>query len=86
MPKLVISALAVAVPVLSTCASVALSAAPTSLPSTPAWVEAEESAVLPSASTLWLLAPPSAEADAPPPSPPAVECDEESVAPPPALE
>ena len=32
MPKLVISALAVAVPVLSTCASVALSAAPTSLP------------------------------------------------------
>jgi hypothetical protein len=89
-PLVVSSALAVTPPSLSKCASVALSAVElsmaVSLPVAPAWVDAEESAVLPLASSLWPLALPSAEAVAPAPSAVASECDEELVAPPPAVE
>ena len=90
VPVVVSTALAVTPPSLSKCASVALSAVEVSvavsLPVAPAWVEAEESAVLPSASSLWPLALPLAEAVAPAPSAVASECDEELVAPPPAVE
>src|SRR5882724_6261328 len=89
VPVVVSSALAVTPPSLSKCASVALSAVAlsvaVSLPVAPAWVEAEESAVLPPASSLWPLALPLAEAVAPVPSAVASECDAELVAPPPEV-
>ena len=90
VPLVVSCALAVTPPSLSKCASVALSAVEvtgaTSPPVAPAWVEAEESAVLPLASSLWPLALPLTEAVAPAPSAVASECNEELVAPPPAVE
>src|SRR5882724_113559 len=90
VPVVVSCALAVTPQSLSKCASVALSAVElsvaVSLPVAPAWVEAEESAVLPLTSSAWPLALPSAEAVAPAPSAVASECDEELVAPPPAVE
>jgi hypothetical protein len=83
-------AFAVTPPSLSKCASVLLSAVElsvaVSLPVAPAWVEADESAVLPLASSAWPLALPLAEELAPAPSAVASECDEELVAPPPAVE
>ncbi len=89
VPVVVSSALAVTPPSLSNCASVALSAVAlsvaVSLPVAPAWLDAEELAVLPPASSLWPLALPLAEAVAPAPSALASECEAEFVAPPPAF-
>ena len=89
-PEVTRFAFAVTPPSPSKWALVALSAVDVSvevsLPVAPAWVEAEESAVLPLASWLWPLALPLAEALAPAPSAVASECDDEPVAPPPAVE
>jgi hypothetical protein len=88
-PDVVSWAFAVTPPSLSKCASVALSAVElsvaVSLPVAPAWVDADESAVLPFASSLWPLALPFADAVAPAPSAVASECDDELDAPPPLV-
>jgi hypothetical protein len=57
-----------------------------SLPVALAWVDTDESAVLPVAPSLWALALPPADADAPAPSADALECESELAKPPPAVE